>query len=157
MVDRCFRDITEGASIAIIFNKRGNTPRLMHGFVAAVTPGTVHVKDNEGGSHILRHTKRSNIDGRLLTAVVLPPPLPESFNDMKDCAGHPVNVGDTVAFMEAPSQGFSTSLLIGEVQRVEENGITIVVRSSVTKKYMRIPGEVAVIDNNCLFMETIEE
>ena len=75
---------------------------------------------------------------------------PQSSNagNLLDCAGQPIAEGCKVAFMEYPSQGFSGSLVVGEVLRIGEDGLTIRVESSAVHKHLRKPGEVVVIEQS---------
>ena len=55
-------------------------------------------------------------------------------------------MGDKVAFMEVPSQGFTTSLLIGTVLKVSAQEVTIKVKTTVEQKYMRRLEQVVVVE-----------
>ena len=152
MQDIRFEDIFEDDNILFIKNKRGEESRLVYGHVKVVNPISILVEDDCGELHRLRYSERSKKDGRLLGAVVVLPRT-EATGDVLDFTGHPINPGDNVAFMEAPSQGFSTSFVIGSALRVSPAEIIILVVKHATQKYMRKPNETVVIKH---FEDTFE-
>ena len=145
MVDIRFIDLVEGTNIVFILNNRGEKPRLLHGVVKGSTSNSLLVEDDIGELHNLSHSARSHRDGRFLRAAVIPQ-VSNCTEGVVDCIGHTIAVGDYVAFMEVPSQGFCSSLLVGDVIRIEDDGLTIKVYSSTTRKYFRKPDEVAVVE-----------
>ena len=144
MEDIRFVNIEKGNSVVFILNSRGEPPRLMHGVVFRSDPKSIVIQDKEGKYYWRHKSKRAFDDGRMLSVAVINA-APGGKGEILDCAGHPVTIGDDVAFMEAPSQGFSTSIVVGEVLRVDSNGVTIRVESDTVRKYMRKPEETAVI------------
>lgn len=144
MVDLLFNEINEGDSIVFIKNKRGEKPRLLFGTVDLVFPKSLIVQKKNGDFYRLRYSQRSLVDGQMINVTVIQQHK-ESTGNTLDCTGYPVFIGDEVVFMEVPSQGFSTSLVVGNVMSIADEGITITVKSSVYDKYMRKPDEIAVI------------
>lgn len=145
MNDIEFVEIKVEDNLIFILNKRGERPRLVHGIVREIGLASVLAEDDSGIFHQLHHSKRSAQDGRLLNTVVVHPKT-NNTGEVKDCIGNSIAVGNHVAFMEVPSQSFSTALLTGTVQKVTSEGISIVVKSSAFRKYMRCPSEIVVID-----------
>ena len=146
MEDINCEDILENDNVVFIKNKRGEEPRLVYGHVKEANPDNILVEDNCGKVHQLHYSERTKKDGRLLgTLVVLP--QPEATGDVLDFTGHPINPGDKVAFMEVPSQGFSTSFVIGNALRVSLDEIIILVENLASQKYMRKPNETIVIEH----------
>ena len=144
MVDIRFVEIEKQKRVVFILNRRGEKPLLVHGHVVRVDPKSVVVQDSSGDYHWLRHSKRAYDDGRMINVAVILA-RSKAKGELLDCTGHPITVGDEVAFMEAPSQGFSTSLVLGEVLRTNSEEVTLKVYSPTITKYMRKPDEVAVI------------
>ena len=144
MRDIRFIQIEQNQRVVFILNKRGEKSRLLHGFVFRSDPKSIVIQDDSGKFHWLKRSKRAFDDGRMIgLAVILPSQT--SDGEILDCIGQPIVVGDEVAFMEVPSQGFSTSLVVGEVLCIAADGVTIRVESSVIRKYMRRPEEIAVV------------
>ena len=78
---------------------------------------------------------------------------PKVTGSIFDCTEYPIHNGDLVAFIEASSQDFSTSLVIGEVIDLLSEGVKILVSSSVEQKYMRPPQEIVVIHTSSVGMD----
>ena len=144
MVDIRYKEIRKDDRIAFILNERGSRPRLVPCYVLEENSSIIVVQDDNVEIHRLRQSQRSFEDGRLLSSVVLGD-RSDTMGSTTDCTGYPVNVGDIVAFMEAPSQGFSTSLRVGEVLRLEAAEVTIKDVLS-GQKYKRKTAEVAVVE-----------
>ena len=144
MVDIRFVKIEEGKSVVFILNNRGEKPRLLHGTVFRADPKSFVVQDDSGKYHWLHKSKRAFEDGRMIRVAVIQASF-DSGGEIPDCAGHPISIGDDVAFMEVPSQSFSTSLVVGKVIGVDPGGVAIRVESDTVRKYMRKPEEIAVI------------
>ena len=130
--------------IVFIKNKRGEKPRLVFGIVYSVGNQSIEIEDDDGTSHEVKLSQRSLDAGKMLNAVTIPM-REDRKGDTLDCTGHPIFIGDKVAFMEAPSQGFSTSLIIGKVASDRDGEITIQVEGTAYRKYMRKSEEIAVI------------
>ena len=143
MVDIRFRPIHEQDDIVFIRNERGEKPHLMCGAVDAVNLHSVVVQCENKFFHLTHHKRSFNGD-HLINAIVLDS-RPIVTGGLYDCTEYPIHSGDLVAFIEAPSQSFSTSLLIGEVIGLVEDGVKILVSSSIEQKYMRKPHEIVVI------------
>ena len=138
-------DIFEDDNIAFIKNKRGEAPRLVFGQVKAVGYHSIEVQDASGEIYEVRFSQRSLNANRLLNAVVILP-RDSVTGDVLDITGHPILPADKVAFMEAPSQGFSTALVVGRALHVTPDGVTILVDSATSQKYKRKPDEIVVIE-----------
>ena len=130
--------------VAFIKNKRGEKARLVFGFVVSVTDRSISVKDDEGTTHEVKLSHRSYEAEKMLNVITIPARAYREGNTY-DCSGYPVRIGDNVAFMETPSQGFSTSLIIGNVVSIRDGEITIQVEGAALRKYMRRPKEIVVI------------
>lgn len=133
--------------VAFIKNNRGDDPRLVFGIVVAVGDNSIDVEDEEGVLHNVRFTQRSMLADKMLNVVTIPA-RPDVYGSVLDCSGHPILYGDLVAFMETPSQGFSTGLLIGEAVKVEADGVTIAAKTRTAQRYMRPPRDVIVIKHS---------
>lgn len=143
MFDIRFKSIHEKDKIVFIRNERGEKPRLLCGIVEAVNSHSI-IAQSDGRFFQLTHHKRSFNEDHLINTVVLGK-RPEEQGDALDCTEYPIRVGDLVAFIEAPSQDFSTSLVIGEVIDLSSDGVKILVSSAIEQKYMRKPNEIVVI------------
>lgn len=156
MRDIRFEEILDGDNIVFIQNERGSDPKLVYGRVEEVTDKSVLVKKENGEVQKLHRNqhiaKGDGNDGQITRAVVILTRA-DTHGDVQDFTGHPINTGDEVAFMEAPSQGFSTSLLVGEVKQITRERITIVVMQRVAQKYMRSPKEIVVIGKDSFVNE----
>ena len=148
MVDIRFKPIHEQDDIVFIRNERGENPRLLSGTVEAVNLHSVIVQ-SDNRIFQLTHHRRSFNEEHLINAVVLGK-RPEVTGSIFDCTEYPIHNGDLVAFIEAPSQNFSTSLVIGEVVDLLSEGVKILVSSSVEQKYMRPPQEIVVINTSSI-------
>lgn len=142
-----FRDfrISRDDDIVFIKNKRGEDPRLVFGIVIKTDNQSIEVIDDDNITHEVRHSQRSLDAGRMLNVITIPARAYREGNTL-DCSGYPVRIGDKVAFMETPSQGFCSSLIVGTVVRVGDGEITIQVAEKANIKYMRKSREVAVIE-----------
>ena len=143
MKDTRSENILKYDDVVFIRNKRGAAPRLIFGVVEEVAPLSILIQDESGELYRVRYTDRSIQNGRMLNVVIIPERA-DADGDVIDCSGHAINKGDEVAFMEAPSQGFSTSLVIGEVLSVHADGVTI--QAADGRKYMRKPSEIVVVE-----------
>lgn len=142
-----FRDcrISRDDDIVFIKNKRGEDPRLVFGIVIKADNQSIEVIDDDGITHEVRLSQRSFAAEKMLNVITIPARAYREGNTL-DCSGYPVRIGDRVVFMETPSQGFCTSLILGNVVRVKDDGITIQASEAGNRKYMRKPKEVAVIE-----------
>ena len=138
--------IEKDDDIVFIKNKRGEPSRLVFGVVVDVGLLGIEVIGDDGIKYNVRMSQRSQEADKMLNAVVLLPRA-EVSGDVLDCSGHPALVGDKVAFMETPSQGFSTSLVVGYVLRLCKDEVTILVERNATQKYIRKPNEIVVVDH----------
>lgn len=130
--------------VAFIKNNRGDDPRLVFGIVVAVGDKSIDVQDEGGVLHNVRSTQRSMLADKMLNVTTIPS-RPDVYGSVLDCSGHPILYGDLVAFMETPSQGFSTSLVLGEAVKVEYDGVVVAAKSRTGQKYMRRPQDIVVI------------
>lgn len=143
MYDIRFQPIHEHDQVVFIRNERGKEPRLLSGTVDAVKMRSIIVQSKNGIYQLTYHKRSFNEDHLINTVVILP--RTEVTGDILDCTEHPICSGDVVAFIETPSQGFSTSLVVGEVINLSPHEIKILVSSDVKQKYMRKPKDVVVI------------
>lgn len=146
MLDVQSNIICEGDLVAYIQNTRGEKPRLMYAIVSAVNKKSIHVRLVNGETVRLSYSHRSFADSRLNNVVAIKSRQIRE-GEFLDCTEYPIFDGDRVAFMEVPSQGFSTSLVIGEVIKVVADEVTITVKSKVDQKYLRKPDQVVVVDS----------
>ena len=131
--------------VAFIKNKRGEKPRLVFGYVVSVKDLSITVKDDDSTTHEVRLLQRSFETKRMLNVITIPARADREGNIL-DCSGYPIQIGDKVAFMECPSQGFCTSLSVGNAVHVKDSGITIQVAEAANRKFMREPKNVVVIE-----------
>ena len=112
------------------------------GVVQNVGLNSLRVKaDNE--EHRVVFSSRSFPDDKMINVFVTHKPL-TGVGECCDFLGQPIHIHDSVLFMEAPSQGYSTSFVLGEVVRLSNQEVTIAVRTSTVKKYMRKQDNVVV-------------
>ena len=145
MKDIRYQDFSLNDCVVFIENNRDQDPKLMYGRVKQITPQSILIQDDSDTLHRLRLSDRPTKADQILHAVIISP-LSDTIGNDLDFLGHSIAIGDTIAFMEVPSQGFSTSFIIGEVFRIDSDGIMILVRSSVYQKYMRKPHEIVVLE-----------
>lgn len=147
MLDIQSQKICENDLVVYIQNKRGDKPRLEYAIVETENAKSIIVRFVNGEKNRLTYSHRSFADGRMNNLVVITHrPVAPYYAVAFDCTDYPVFEGDKVAFMEVPSQGFSTSLVIGKVSKLSADSITIVVNSKAEQKYMRKPDQVVVVE-----------
>ena len=147
MVDIQSQKICENDLVVYIQNNRGEKPRMVDAIVESENERSIIVRLVNGETNRLTYSHRSFADGRLNNLVVIKPrPVAPYYASAFDCTDYPVFEGDKVAFMEVPSQGFSTSLVIGKVSKLSADSITIVVKAKTEQKYMRKPDQVVVVE-----------
>ncbi len=146
MLDFRLTEIHEGNTVVYIHNERTGQPRFIKAIVEMEVSKSIVVKLADGETKNLWLSHRSSVDGKMNNLVVIPS-RPDIKGDLLDFTGYPICVADKVAFMEAPSQGFSTSLVEGNVLNISEDGITILVKAKTEHKYFRKPNEIVVIEH----------
>ena len=142
MVDVQNIEIHERDVVMFIRNQRGKKPQIMYGIVDAVKPKSVIVQRILGGFSSFR---LSHYGDEHFTNILVLPRRPEVDGKILDFTDYPVAINDKVAFVVVPSQGFSTSFIIGEIIRLNSDEVTILVHSKAEQKYIRKPKEVVVI------------
>ena len=115
------------------------------GIVQSMGLNSLRVKA-DGEDYRVVFSSRSLPDDKMINVFVTHTPH-KGVGDYCDFLGQSIHLHDSVLFMEAPSQGYSTSFVSGKVLKLSNQEVTIAVSASTVQKYMRKPDKVVV---NCI-------
>ena len=144
MCDYMNQEIHIDDSIVFIVNERGKAPQLMAGSVKEIHNKSINAWGIDGENYRVLSSARPGEDGIMRNTIKLTS-LPLRKEGITDYTGVPIQLGDKAAFMEAPSQSYCTSFVLGTIIKATEQEVILRSDFPTATKYMRKPKQILVV------------